>query len=590
MTARAHSRTRRLALVGAGLLALLVLVAVAAPLLAPYAPGARVGTPFAPPSAAHPLGLNDAGHDLLTELVYGARVSLAVGTTAALVATGVGVGLGLLAGYRRGLVDALVMRVVDVTLALPFLPLMIVVGVFLGPGLDTQVLVIALVMWAGVCRELRAQVLSTRELEHVQAARIMGASTWRVLRHHIGPEVAPIVIPQFVLATKTAVLMEAALSFLGLGDPTARSWGTTLFFAHSRSAFLTDAWVWWVLPPGLGITAAVLGFALLGYAAEDRLRPELQALATRPGTRRRRASQASSVPEEVSTHRGAAAAPAPHHGAGRLPDAEAVATVESLQVAYGADAEALLAVDRVSLQVRPGEAVGLVGASGSGKTTLAAAVAGMLPRAARILDGRVVVAGEDLGAAGDAALRRLRGRHVALVPQDAMSALNPVLRVGEQLTEGVRARGRCSRTQARQRAVELLDLVGVGGDRARAYPHELSGGMRQRAVIAMALADEPRLLVADEPTTGLDVVVQDEILSLLDALRARLGLALLVVSHDLPVVLRLADRVAVLQAGQLVELADAATLSHAPTHPYTQRLLAAVPRLRSGSGAEEAAR
>ncbi|MDP9020347.1 MAG: ABC transporter permease, partial [Actinomycetota bacterium] len=257
-----------LGLVGAGLLLVLVAVAAAAPLLAPYDPTARAGPPFASPSADHLLGTNDVGQDLLSELLFGARVSLAVGIAAAVAATAVGTVVGLVAGYARGWVDAVLMRVVDVVLSLPFLPLMLVVGVFVGPGLATQILVIGGVMWAGAARELRSQVLSARELDHVLAARSMGARSGHVAVRHLLPAVTPLVVPQLVLATKTAVLLEASLSFLGLGDPTAKSWGTTLFYANARSAFLTDAWLWWVVPPGLGIVAAVLAFALMGYALE----------------------------------------------------------------------------------------------------------------------------------------------------------------------------------------------------------------------------------------------------------------------------------------------------------------------------------
>ncbi|MBA3574707.1 MAG: ABC transporter permease, partial [Pseudonocardiales bacterium] len=226
------------------MLAVLVTVALLAPLLAPYSPTARVGTPFSSPSAAHPLGTNDIGQDLLSELIFAARITLLVGIVAALVATVVGAGVGVVAGYARGWVDTALMRLVDVVLALPVLPLTIVVGVFLGPGLSTQIMVIASVIWAGTARELRSQVLSLREHDHIQALRAMGAGPGHVLPRHVLPSVAPLVVPQFVLATKTAILLEASLAFLGLGDVTAKSWGTMLSMAHDRSAFLTDAWLW----------------------------------------------------------------------------------------------------------------------------------------------------------------------------------------------------------------------------------------------------------------------------------------------------------------------------------------------------------
>ncbi|MGH9182301.1 MAG: dipeptide/oligopeptide/nickel ABC transporter permease/ATP-binding protein [Acidimicrobiales bacterium] len=591
MTA-SRSTGARLGFIGLALLGGLVLMALAAPLLAPYDPTARVGPPFAPPGGDHLLGTNDAGQDLLSEVLFGARVSLAVGLVAALAATAAGTVVGLVAGYARGPLDAVLMRLVDVVLSLPFLPLMLVVGVFLGPGLGTQMLVIAAVMWAGPARELRSQVLSARELDHVRAARAMGGRPGHVLLRHLLPAVAPLVVPQLVLATKTAILLEASLSFLGLGDPTAKSWGTTLFYANARSAFLTDAWLWWVVPPGLCIVAAVLSLALMGYALEEGAHPPLARPAVAPRRRSRRVRPLGAPAAPIAPM--APMAP-PVDLVAR--SADAVLSVEALSVAYATGGEPLVAVDGVSLRLGAGEVVGLVGESGSGKSTLVAAATGLLPPPAAVAAGRVRVDGVDLATLGREELRRLRGRRVALVPQQAMNALNPVFRIGDQLAEAVTVHRRVGRSEARARARELLALVEVDPDRVDDYPHQLSGGMRQRVVIAMALANDPALLVADEPTTGLDVLVQAEILALLGDLRGRLGLALLVVSHDLLVVLALCGEGAdtgrpgisgtprapgwlvVMRHGGIVEQGPAPTVVAAPVHPYTRELLGSTPRL-----------
>ena len=545
--------SRRTAATGLGLLAVLVLVALAAPLLAPYDPAERAGRPFAAPSGAHLLGTDDVGHDLLSELLYGARVSLLVGVVAALAATVVGAAVGVTAGYARGRVDPVLMRLVDVVLALPALPLTIVIGVFAGPGLGTQILVISMVMWAGVARELRAQVLSLRERDHIQALRAMGAGPWHVVPRHLLPAVAPLVVPQFVLATKTAILLEASLAFLGLGDISAKSWGTMLSLAHARSAFLTDAWLWWVIPPGLAIALTVLAFALLGHAFEERARPSLRSRVAPARPRR--------APVSLSVIRGD----------------DPPLVVEGLGVTYPGPAP-VRAVDGVDLAVEAGELVGLVGESGSGKSTLAAAAAGLLGPPAEVT-GSVRIEGRDLATLSAEQLRRLRGDRVALIPQEAMSALNPVHTVGDQLAEAVRVHRRVGRAAARARAAELLELVGIDPRRGRDHPHQFSGGMRQRVVIAMALANEPAVVIADEPTTGLDVLVQAEVLALLDGLRRRMGLALLVVTHDLPMIERLADRIAVMQAGRLVEVGPAARVAGAPEHPYTRLLVESAARL-----------
>lgn len=271
-----RSRAARLGLVGAVLLAGLVTVAVAAPLLAPHDPQATVAAPYSPPGPGLLLGSNDVGQDVLSELIYGARVSLLVGVLAGVVAVALGTLAALAAGWSGGVVDAGLMRLVDLTLALPFLPLLIVLAAFLGRSLAITIGVIALVLWARPARVLRAQVLATRSRGDVQAARSMGAGSSHLLRRHVLPALSPLMIAQFVRSATIAILIEASLSFLGLGDPTAKSWGTMLFYANSRGAFLTDAWRWWVLPTGLAISLLVLSFAFLGYALEEWADPRLR--------------------------------------------------------------------------------------------------------------------------------------------------------------------------------------------------------------------------------------------------------------------------------------------------------------------------
>ncbi len=527
--------------------------AVLAPRIAPYDPWLAVATPFAAPSAAHPLGANDAGQDVLSELVYGGRVSLMIGVAAAVMATVVGTAVGLLAGYAGGTLDAVLMRGVDVLLALPFLPLMIVLGVYVGPGLSTEVVVIGAVIWARTAREIRAQVLSLRERSYVAAERAMGAGTAYLVTRHLGPAVAPLVIPQLVRAANVAILMDASLSFLGLGDPGAKSWGMMLYYANARSAFLTDAWLWWVVPPGVCIAAVVFGLALVGYALEERARPRLRTIGGR-----------SIVPQ----------ARAPVDAAG------CVLAVDGLSVEYRTAGAPVRAVDGVSFSMRRGDAFGIVGESGSGKTTLVTTVFGLLHEPARITGGSVVVAGRDLAMLAPRDLQDIRGARVALVPQGAMNALDPVMTIGDQIAEAIRAHRRPRAGETRARVAGLLTAVGIAPERESAYPHELSGGMRQRAVIAMALANDPDIIVADEPTAGLDLIGQAGILALFAELRARLGLSLFLISHDLGVVLNVVPRFAVMQQGRFVEQGDAHAIAAAPSHAYTRRLFDAVPRLR----------
>ncbi|MBA2442596.1 MAG: ABC transporter permease [Rubrobacter sp.] len=262
--------------IGAVTLLLFLTAAVLAPLLAPYDPTLRTAEPFEAPSLAHPLGANDVGQDILSELIFASRLSLTVGFVTAGLATVLGVTVGLLSGYLRGAVDGVLMRGVDVVLSLPFLPLMIVLAAFLGQNTTNLILVIGFLIWARPARLIRSQVLSVRESGHVQAARAMGATHGYVMLRHILPRITPLTAAQFVRAANVSIMLEASLAFLGLGDPFQKSWGAILFYANARSAFLTDAWLWWVLPPGLCIAAVVVSFAFLGYAVEERIDPRLR--------------------------------------------------------------------------------------------------------------------------------------------------------------------------------------------------------------------------------------------------------------------------------------------------------------------------
>jgi peptide/nickel transport system ATP-binding protein len=262
--------------------------------------------------------------------------------------------------------------------------------------------------------------------------------------------------------------------------------------------------------------------------------------------------------------------------------ATSILQVENLSIEFLTDRGWATVVDDVSFGVAAGETLGLVGESGSGKTVTALAVMQLVPTPpGRLAGGRILFAGQDIAHQPEAALRKLRGNDIGMVFQESMTSLNPAFTIGDQIAEAVRTHRGVPRRAALDRAVEVLDLVKIpdAAERARAYPHEFSGGMRQRAAIAMALACEPKLLIADEPTTALDVTVQAQVLELLRELQARLGMAMLFITHNLGVVADICDRVAVMYAGQIVEVADAPVLFRTPSHPYTEGLLRAMPQL-----------
>ncbi|MBK8738236.1 MAG: ABC transporter ATP-binding protein [Betaproteobacteria bacterium] len=256
--------------------------------------------------------------------------------------------------------------------------------------------------------------------------------------------------------------------------------------------------------------------------------------------------------------------------------------VEDLRVVFGPPGREQVAVDGVSLTLGAGEVLGVVGESGCGKSLTALAILRLIPDPpGRIAGGRILFQGQDLAGAGQAAMNRIRGKEISMIFQEPMTALNPVFRVGEQIAETIREHEGLSRTAARERALHLLERVGIGNPKQRLdqYPHELSGGMRQRVMIAIALACRPQILIADEPTTALDVTIQAQILLLLRDLQRELGMAVILITHDLGVVAQVVDRVVVMYAGRIVEEGSAAAVFERPAHPYTRLLLQSIPSL-----------
>ena len=552
-------RRNRLMLVGLVLLASALAAALLAPWLAPYAPDQAGSTGgYAPPSLGHWLGTDDGGGDVLSNLLYGARVSLLVGFFAAFISVTIGALVGLVAGFCGGRTENALMRLTDVALVIPDLPLIIALVALTRPRLLNIILVIGLVGWASTARLVRAQTLVVKQRKFVLRARAIGAGRVRLIFRHILPLVLPLVMVNAVLVVSLAILNESTLSFLGLADPTLVSWGQMLNFAFTRGAMSAGAW-WALVPPGCGIVWVVLGCTLLGQGLEQLLAPRSQA------------------------HHLTFTAPAPGPVLPPEPDPPLL-RVSNLSIDFAGQPPARV-VDGVSFELRQGEVLGLVGESGCGKSTLLLGLMRLLPAGGRIVAGRVEFGGRDLARLGEAAMNQVRGKEIALVFQGAMNALNPVRPVDNQLDESLRRHLPGLDRAARQRRIaELFDLVGLALSRRGDYPHQYSGGMRQRALIALALACQPRVLCADEPTTALDVVVQAQILQLLDQLRRELGLAVILVTHDLGAVAELCDRVLVMYGGALAEQAGVQALFDQPRHPYTRALLQAMPDLsRPGS-------
>ena len=562
MTAPARGRVRdplpRAAKVGLGLVAFVLIMAVAAPVVARRDP-AQTGIPFSHPSSAHLLGTDDVGHDLWANLVFGARVSVFVGLTTAVISLAIALIVSLVAVYKRGWFETIAFRIVDLTLVLPFLILVIVVAVFIGRSILATIAVLSCVLWARPARVLRASALRLRETPHVAVAMASGAPASWVIRRHLLARIAPQVVAQFVRLVNFAVLSEAALAFLGLGDPGRVSWGTTLFFANSHNAFLTGAWLWWILPPAVGLTVLSCGLALIGFGVEERSDPRLRSSFV-GGRVSRRKNQDPVAP------------------GGSIERSTSVA-VRDLVVEYEREGLKVRAVDGVTLEIEARSVVGLIGESGCGKSSLASAIMGLVGYPGRVLAGRLAMDGVDYDLCKVESVALLRGRALSLVPQSAMNALNPSQRVRSQVVEAAALGG----SDPRRRAEDALSSLQIPPEEQVRFPHQLSGGQRQRVVLATAMVNAPSLVIADEATSGLDPLTQLDVLRALTDRCTSQNSGLLLISHDLPLVGKVADRIVVMYAGRIVEEGPTSSVLNAPLHPYTTALLAAYPRVDGSS-------
>jgi peptide/nickel transport system permease protein len=572
-------RRSGMGLVGGLMLVVALIVAVLAPLIAPYDPDATtrvtIDDIYLPPGPGYLLGTDDAGKDVLTNFIYGARVSLTVGFFASFISIVIGGTIGIVAGFYGGRVENLLMRFTDIMLVIPDLPLAVVLVALTKPSLTNIILVIGLLGWTGTARLVRSQTLAVKQRKFVLRARAIGAGNWHIVRHHIFPLVLPLIVVNTVLVISLAILEESTLAFIGLGDPTVLSWGQMLNFAFNRGAMSTGAW-WAMVVPGFGIVWVVLGCTLLGHGLEQILNPRVE---THHLSADRQLDEL-----DLAQQPGAQVAISHANGSSRIsPTAPLLLDVRHLSVDFlsrEGDAPPARAVSDVSFTLREGEMLGLVGESGCGKTTLMLSLMRLLPHNGRVVEGQVYFRDRDLLTLNDAEMNDVRWKNISMIFQGAMNALNPVRTVGDQIAEALTKHiPYASHTAVDDRVKELLDLVGIAPARKNDYPHQYSGGMRQRAMIAMALACTPQVVIADEPTTALDVMIQAQILELMAALREKLGLSIIFVTHDLGVVAEVCDSVLVMYGGVAAEYSTVDTIYNQPEHPYTRELLKAFPDL-----------
>ena len=553
----------RLALAGLVVMALVVALALVTPLLPLADPDVTdTGNRFLPPfSEGALLGTDHLGRDLLSRLLWGTRLSLAVGFAAAVIAAVLGAAVGIVAGYSGGRVDNLIMRGVDMLMAFPYILLALAIVAALGPGLLNALIAVAAVNIPFFARNIRGITVGIAHKEFVDAAKLAGMGDGRIILSEVLPNVIPVIVIAMSTTVGWMILETAGLSFLGLGSqPPQADLGSML--GEARSALITNPHT--SVVPGMMILVIVMAINLLGDGVRDALDPRLR-------------SGALSRPMAATMVR--------REGPVPQPEGEALLALRELRTEFHVKQRVYRAVGGVSLGVRQGECLGIIGESGSGKSVTALSVMGLVASPPGVIAGGAVhYRGEDLVGATYERLRSLRGREIAYIFQDPLATLHPLYTVGDQLAEAIRVHRGVSRGEARSRALALLRDVRIPNAESRldSYPHEMSGGMRQRVGIAMALANDPQVIIADEPTTALDVTVQAQILSLLDTLRREKGLAIVFIIHDFGVVAQLCDRVAVMYAGRIVEEGPTQAVLETPAHPYTRRLIACVPELGEG--------
>ena len=547
-------------------LTVVVIAAIVAPWISPWDPNrADLAQVLAPPFGEHVLGADSAGRDILTRLLFGARVSLIGAAIALSVALIFGLPTGLIAGYYQGWFDSLSNWLASLIMAMPGLIVLLALISVVGPGIVGVMATFGALLSPGVFRLTRSGVISVRNELYIDAAIVSGLSDVRILARHVfGVIRAPLVIQASMMAG-IAIILQAGLEFLGVGDSSTASWGQMLNDAFVN-IYIAPAMLIW---PGLIIAITVGALALFGAA----LRDTVQGTEAQPAKR-------LSTPASI-TKASCVGNSVPPLGSAEPPieaSGDSLLYVRNLRVGYfQPDGSTKVVVNDVSLHVDRGEVLGLVGESGSGKSQTAFSILGLLSDGGHVTSGQIFFDGREIASTGSSmrGVDRLRGRRIGYIPQEPMSNLDPCFTLGFQLIEPMRRILKLNRQDATQRALDLLDRVGIA-DPSRtfnAYPHEVSGGMAQRVLIAGAIACDPELLIADEPTTALDVTVQADVLDLLRELQRERNMGMIMVTHNFGVVADICDRVAVMQNGRLVEQNEAVELFDNPQHSYTRMLL-----------------
>ena len=550
----------RLAAFGGILLLIILTLSILAPILPLKEPNItntadRFMVPF---EGGHILGTDHLGRDLLSRLLWGTQLSLAVGFAAAFIAATFGSILGAIAGFYGQKTDNIIMRFIDMLMAFPYILLALAIVAALGPGLFNALIAVALVNIPFFARNIRGVTVTLANKEFIEAARLSGMSNLRILIVEIFPNLLPMIVIAMSTTVGWMILETAGLSFLGLGSqPPQADLGSML--GEARSALITNPHTSFV--PGIMIFCIVIGINLFGDGVRDALDPRLK-----------KGSLIRPFPQTI--YEGGDIQPQP---------STKLLSVQNLSTQFHVNQDIYQSSNDVSFEIQEGECLGLIGESGSGKSVTALSVTSLVASPPGVIKkGSVNYKNENLLALPYEKLRSIRGNKISYIFQDPLTTLHPLHTIGDQLLEALQAHdSKLSASESISKSKELLKSVQIPNpDNVwDVYPHQLSGGMRQRVCIAMALINDPELIIADEPTTALDVTVQAQILNILNNLRKERKLSILFISHDFGVISQLCDRVIVMYAGSIVEEGPVKNIMQQAAHPYTSELIKCVPQL-----------
>lgn len=563
-----------------------VLIACFANFIAPHDPLA-IYTARQAPDGEFLFGTDDKGRDVLSRMMYGARYSLTIGLGATAFALVCGSIIGSLAAVSRKWISEVIMRILDIIMSFPGIALAATFVIVFGNNLPSLIFAIGFLYIPQIARIVRANIVSEYGKDYVRAVVVSGArAPWILWKHVVRNCIAPVLVFTIVLVAD-AIVFEASLSFIsaGIPEPTP-TWGNIL--ADARAGVLAGRW-WQALFPGLAIMITVLCLNILSEGMTDAMAAapkaaikasdsdlnsdrEADRLVANPVLAYQ--AQAASLEERLAQLK-IVESQRTDRAASNI-TAEPILEVKNLCIKFPRHGDVNV-VDNVSFRVRPHQTMGLVGESGCGKSITSLTIMGLLDPKAQV-SGEILYQGKNLLAMTEKEKNQLRGREIAMIYQDALSSLNPSMLIKTQMKQLTKRGGTRS-------AEELLKLVGLDPKRTLdSYPHELSGGQRQRVLIAMALTRDPKVVIADEPTTALDVTVQKQVVDLLKRLQKELGFAMVFVSHDLALVAQVANSITVMYAGQVVEQGSVNDILTNPIHEYTRGLLGSVLSIEAGSG------